>query len=269
MTPRLKTFLESPVTIAITRADGDELWIGSKATWRTGDYCPIDLELHGKNETRWFPLTELEEVAPDMWSGRIQTDTPDGPRVMIRPTVETDAMSAITTFAFPHIPIPLDVLSEYLNHDGAFMPTLWAMSDDDGFVVTLMLNSDAGLYVRYANAWLRLNDPDVIDGLNVTEVDASSLDMFDQFDQAGQMVGLSAMRFKSQPVDTDLVTGQGNVTAPTVVESTIAEVKTVPVLSSAADLTAAIAAAAEDESLQWYVERRAAALGLDADFPWK
>jgi hypothetical protein len=39
-------------------------------------------------------------------------------------------------------------------------------------------------------------------------------------------------------------------------------------VNSEDDLPLAIAAALRDENLRWYVERRVAALGLEADLPW-
>ncbi len=269
-TPAHKVFESSPVTVLVQYRDEQELWIGASAEWEAGGFSPYSLSLYGMSDLKLFPLSELDEVAPKMWRGRVVAGVLDSPEITVRPTVEADAISAITTAGYPRVPMPLTVLSSLLESDVSTMPTLWAMSDDDGFVVTMMLNSDAGLYVRYSAAWFRITDPEIVSGLSATEVDDASLEMFDQFDQAGQMVALSAFRQNGAPLDTPIAKrGSVAVAEPEVVESTITDVKAVPVLSSAADLDGAIAAAREDESLQWYVERRAAALGLDADFPWR
>jgi len=263
-------FDSSPVTLVIQRANGEELWVGLLAEWRTGEYAPIDLELTARGETRWFPCASIEQIAPSMWQGHLSTYDGDGPSFIVRPTVEDDAAASITMAGGLGIPLPLAAIAASLESEVSQMPTLWAMSDDDGFVVTMMLNTENGLYVRYSSAWFRLNNPDVIDGLNATEVDDASLDMFDQFDQAGQMVALGAMRQNGGDFVAAPVTGRTAVAEaePATVEEAAPEVKDVPILSSAADLANAIAAAGDDESLQWYVERRAAALGLDATFPW-
>jgi hypothetical protein len=48
----------------------------------------------------------------------------------------------------------------------------------------------------------------------------------------------------------------------------VSSIRDVPLLATAEDLPAAIAAAQIDPELQWWVERRAKALGLEADLPW-
>lgn len=265
-TPVSKTFNAEPVTVVIHYDRGDELWIGSHLEWRAGDFVPYDVLLRGMGELKWFPLSELNESAPGMWTGRASSsDSPDGPGVTIRPTVETDAVAAVTTAGGPRVPMPLAVLSDLLESDGSQMPKLWAMSDNDGFVTTMMLDSGAGLYVRASGGWHRIVDADVIDGLTVTEVDDSSLDMFDQFDRAGQMVALSAMYNGSSNVPGEIRTEGSSATPATAPDV----VKEVPIIASAADMADAVLAAGDDEGLQWYVECRALALGLEVELPWK
>lgn len=274
MTPPRQRFAASPATVVIGYDTGNEYWLGSHVEWSRGptDTVPVSVLLYGLGDSHWFPLESLDEIAPSLWQGTTVAEGGSGPTVTIRPAVEDDVTAAVTTAGFPRVSMPLAVISSIFDSDGEFaMPTLWAMSDDEGFVVTMMLNTDAGLFVRYSNAWFRLNDPDAVDGLTATEVDDASVDMFDQFDQAGQMVALTAMRQKGgEPLATPVAGASDTPEAePAVVESTEESVKEVPILSSAADLESAIAAATGDESLQWYVERRAAALGLTAEFPWQ
>lgn len=263
--PIAKKFEAAPVTIVITRPVGEETWIGSILDWEAGDGVPYVATLYAMSDARWFPMTQLDEVAPLMWQGRLATmDGDDGDRFIIRPTVEADAVSSITMSGMPSVPMPLDVISSIHASNGEFqMPTLWAMSDDEGFVATLMLNSDAGLFVRYSGGWHRILDEDAVDGLNVTEVDDAALEMFDQFDRAGQMVALSSMPQNGKPVPAAV---QGEPDIPGGQPEPV--IRDVPVLASAADLPEAIIAAGDDSGLQWYVERRAKALGLSSDFPW-
>lgn len=261
--PTREAFPASPVTTITHYAGEDRVRIGAGAVWSAGEYAPYDLHLqYPDGQDVWFPLSELAEVAPGMWTGRVASSESVGPAITIRPTVEADAVGVFE----PSIPLPLAVISELLSGGALTMPKLWAMSDDDGFVATMMLDSGAGLYVRYSGGWHRIIDADAVDGLTVTEVDDASLDMYDQFDRAGQMVALSAMYSGGQPVMAEMLT-EGSPATP--VPPAPSETREVPLLSSAADLDSAIDAAIGDEGLQWYVERRALALGLEAEFPWK
>jgi hypothetical protein len=220
------------------------------------------------SERREIALDTLDTSKP-VWTGTRHVDEGDTSpplSVTVRPTRESDAMVAYSMSAAPSIPLPVPVL-DYMHNVEFTLPTLYAMSEDDGFVATMMLNSDEGLYVRYSNLWHRLLDDDVVDGLSVDEVDASALDMFDQFDRAGQLVHITAMPRSGQPIEAPPAQAADPAAAPQPMVSA-AQVRTVPMLASADDLPAAIAAARHDPDLQWWVERRVKALGLEADLPW-
>lgn len=242
-------------------------WIGvvaSDPAEAQAAQSPFLLTIRFGHEAREQRLGSLD-TSGAIWTGTLYR--PDLNReipVTVRPTIEDDALVAYSMSACPAIPLPVPVL-DYMHTVEFTVPNLYAMSDDDGFVVTMMLNSDAGLYVRYASMWHRLVDDDVVDGLNVTEVDDASFDMFDQFDRAGQLVHVSAMPFKGQPIEAAVQQ------APSVGQLPVmagALVRDVPLLSSAEDLPAAIAQAEADPELRWWVERRVKALGIEASLPW-
>jgi hypothetical protein len=253
-------------TTIISRPEGDEVRIGyvSEDTGANmGLEAPIVLTNFAMGEDRYMTLSQLDTSVQGMWRG---VSWPSEYTVVVRPTQEADAVNAESMSAGPHIPLPLDVIAAIHSPEGSLMPTLWAMSEDDGFVATMMLNSDTGLYVRYSGQWHPITDDDVVDGLNVTEVDGAALDMFDQFDRAGQLVHVSAMYKDGQPVDTStLVTGTAE--DETIITASV-DTKDVPVLDSEDDLPDAIQAAVSNPDLQWWVERRALGLGLQTDFPW-
>lgn len=269
MTPPLSFFSASPCTLVIHRPNGDELWIGARISWEAESEPPFVLSNFAMGETKWFPCDSIEEDAPQHWSGRLWTEGAEqGHEFIVRPTLESDSVNALTMSGMPDIPMPLAVIGGIHESNGVFtMPTLWAMSDDDGFVVTMMLNTEQGLYVRAAAAWHALADEDVVDGLNVTEVQDSALDLFDQFDRTGQLVHVTAMPVSGQSVPDTPSVETDDAEMPT--EAMIAAAtRGVPLLSSAEDLPAAIQMAEADPDLQWWVERRAKALGIEADFPW-
>jgi hypothetical protein len=141
---------------------------------------------------------------------------------------------------------------------------LFALTDSDGFVVTMMLDTEAGLHLRFSGMWFDMVE-EVVDGLGLTEVETAALDMFDQYDRSGQLVHVSAMPkdATAQVVGAAVVTA--SVTAGLAGEAAVLDV---PRLDSADDLAGAISFAEEAPEFRWWVERRARAMGLTAEFPW-
>jgi len=244
-------------------------WIGY-ATYDTGanigEYAaPFILIVSAMGEDKWFTLSEIDTSMQGTWLAQAW---PDRFPVTVRLTDESDAVDAVTMSGGLAIPLPMELLVALHSNEGATVPNLYAMSEDDGFVATMMLNSDTGLYVRYSSQWHKITDDDVVDGLNVTEVDGAALEMFDQFDRAGQLVHVTAMYKDGQPVQNYEVVPEGP--APVGEGPVIAAMTTkpVPMLSSAEDLPAALEAAEANPDLRWWVERRILALGLESELPW-
>lgn len=263
----MPTAFSALATIRARRPWGTETWIGfvSEDTGANmGLNAPIILTNTALGEERYVELSELVTSGP-IWYGKTwEQNFP----VTVRPTTENDAVSAISMSGGPRIPLPVPVLAAIHQSNGEFnMPTLWSMSDDDGFVVTMMLATDVGLYVRFSNQWHLLSNDDVVDGLSVHEVDGAALDMFDQFDRAGQLVHTSAMKNNGHPIDLDALVSSDALPKPVV--AAVATEQPELKLQSAEDLPDAIAAAGDDAVLQWWVATRVRALKIEADLPWE
>jgi hypothetical protein len=240
-----------------------------RIAWEPGDGHPYVITNTAYGHEIFFPCVELEEPVPNEWRGVFPTDLERPTSFYVRPTVESDAVQADTMAEFIRVPMPISVISYFLESNGEFvMPTLYALSDDDGFVITMMLDSEAGLYIRMDSAWHLLTNDDVVDGLNVIQVTDAALDLFDQFDRAGQLVAVSVM----EPVG-DGLRALNEPVAPAVAAAMLTSdpelVKDVPMFASADDLDTAIQAAQQNPELQWWVERRVKALGIEADLPWQ
>lgn len=262
-------FSDEIATVVINTDRDDQVWIGH-VEWEDGHTVGINapalLTITGMADQKAFAISP-PETSVGSWRGTlIGSDYP----FVVRSTMESDTVNAIPFSGMPSVPMPLAVIKDIIDSEGIFtVPTLYALSEDDGFVATMLLNSDAGLYVRASNAWHLLTNDDVVDGLNFVEVIDSSLDMFDQFDRAGQLVHVSAM----QPVAEEFVPIREGNPAEEAPESPITAaveelLRDVPVITSAEDLPAAISAAADNPEIQWWVERRIKALGIEADLPW-
>lgn len=257
-------------TVSLRLNDREELWIGD-VSWAHGTELSIEapaaLVIKALGEEKLIAVAQPDVSVPDLWTGETW---PGSVEFLVRPTIEDDAISAVSMASVPAIPMPLDVIEGIIRSEGIFsMPTLYAMSEDDGFVATMMLDSDQGLYVRYSSMWHLLTDDNVVDGLNATEVSAAALDMFDQFDRAGQLVNVGSMQTpEGEEAGVDVL-GLGATPggAPEGLVATVATLE-VPHFESAEDLPAVLQAAVENPELRWWAERRMKALGLDAEVPW-
>lgn len=250
--------------------------------------------ISARGEQRSFPVASWEQLSPEIVKGEFWSLEPssDPDTFTIRPTAPRDAESSISLLDTGlNYPLPVDVISYLLGPEGSKMPQLYALSDDDGFVVTLMLSSAPGIYLRYASIWQEMTNPDAIDGLNVNEVSGNAVDLFDEKDAQGVLVHVSDMPTPdgvpapSLTPDTVPTTTTPTVTEPDeneVQEPANAEpepkadepvvssgaVDGLPTLASEDDIPAAIAAAIKNPEIQWWVERRLKMLGTEVDLPW-
>lgn len=255
----IRTFQGTPVTVIFRNERQHAIF--SKVECVAGDpgNSPWALECYygSTGEYRKFAVTEVDQTSPNYW---IAKSAPGEVHITVRLTDESDVLNSITVQA--SIPLPPDVISA-LMEPNFNMPTLYAMSEDDGFVATMMLSSDTGMYMRYSGEWHTLN-PDAIDGLNVTEVEGAALDMFDQFDRAGQLVNISAMPRATNEFPPNV--GLGTTTGPVAASSAV--LMDVPEIITEDDARDAIEAAKDIPELQWFVARRIKVLGLNVEVPW-
>ena len=248
------------------RGDSDDVRIGFMHMEPGGGETPLVLVIRAMGGERIMPIREIDTSGP-IWYGET---FPSRYPVTVRPTIEDDALSAMSMGGGPGVPLPLPVLEAIHRSEGIFnMPQMWAMTEDDGFVATLMLSTDVGLYVRASGLWHSIEDEDVVDGLNAIEVEGPALDMFDQFDRAGQLVNITAMpkvdpHFVMPTPEGEAPVGEVEDEATVTASLTMA----VPVIASLDDVPAAIEMAQANEDIRWFVERRARAFGYADDFPW-
>lgn len=271
----------TPATLIIRRRNVDEVWIGERIKIEhepTGN-PPATLVLEAMGEQRIWPLESDPVDAGGEWTGQLLDSEVT---FHTRGTLPRDAESSVTMEGFPRIPMPVDLLA-YIHSTGDHtMPDLFALTDDDGFVATMMLSAPTGLYVRYASMWHAVTDPDVVDGLTVHEVAPAALELFDARERAGQLPNVSAMQAleggdlgivpTNDPVDTvesaPFAEDDEQVAPTETVMTASGATIAVPQLRTPEDVPAALSAAAENPDIQWWVERRLKVLGIEADLPW-
>ncbi len=166
---------------------------------------------------------------------------------------------------------------------------MWAMVSEDALVSALVrLTSDNELEVKWPDGfdWESLDDPSVLSDYDYVGVTADAVPLFQNYDRDNTLGVISSYPLS----DTGPFPTQAQLEVPMSKEipepradddeywentgETPAVRKVVPAvtasvrLDSEDDLIAAIAAATNDPDLRWYVERRVAALGLEASLPW-
>lgn len=145
-----------------------------------------------------------------------------------------------------------------------------AMTDDDGVVITLYQNDpEHGGVIRHSGAWVPLTDPTTLAELAFVGVQASAVDLYDEHEAMEHLVPIKFYTPTAEgPYWTEAIPLNDDELVDDEEEATAEPLAASLTINSADDLTAAIAAAVEDPDMRWYVERRVAALGLEADLPW-
>jgi hypothetical protein len=148
-----------------------------------------------------------------------------------------------------------------------------ALVDENGVVITLFQSDESGDFqIRLDGEWTPLADPRTIDGLTFVGVEEDALDLYDEHQKNGNLVPVRFYNpslegpYWSETIVTD-DTEEGEEEVETTEEDEEALTAAIT-LNSPRDLDDAIAAALLNKDLRWYVERRIAALGLEADLPW-
>lgn len=166
---------------------------------------------------------------------------------------------------------------------------LWAAVSDpeDGALVAALVRptDDGGLEVKFPDGhdWETLDDPSVLSDFNYVGVNPEAVQLFRNYDRDNTLGVIGSYPISDDgPFPTE---AQLEIPMPKEIPEPRTEDDEYwensgetpgnrPLVSSVVvngedDLEMAIAAAADDPDLRWYVERRVAALGLEAVLPWQ
>lgn len=167
---------------------------------------------------------------------------------------------------------------------------LWALVADPSegaFVASLMRVTDEGeLEIKFPDGydWQPLTDPSVVSDYDIVGVTDDAVALFNNYDRDNTLgvIGSYPLSDKGPfPTQEQLsVPMSAEIPEPRTEDdeywrnsgqsySLVSPVTAAITVDSADDLDAAIAAAAQDPEIRWYVERRIRALGLEADLPWQ
>lgn len=262
----MRRLIAQPATVIIS----DHAFSVVAEAWLSDEHeKPLTLEA-GTYSTRLIDIGTVELDYLGMLKG---ITAESGFPITVR-TVEPD--DAVGQAGFPNFPLPIPVIGAILA--GENMDThVEALVGDDGYVNTLLLVTDVGLWVRYSSQWIRLWDVDPINALNSVEVADEAVDLYDAADRAGNMLPVSSLpgpeKSTGLPQAPELISvtvapsAQMTFTAEAPTTASAAATITLRI-DTADDLPAAIQAAVIDPSIRWYVERRAGALNPEMVLPW-
>lgn len=260
----MRRLIARPATAVFTSPDEDDVTFVAQAAYISNEHdFPQTLEMHGDDEIR---LIDIRDIDVDVQGRLTGTTAPLGLGMVVRATIEDDS---VTLPSMPGYPLPVPVIIATLS--GENMDThIEALVEDDGYVSTLLLVTDLGLYMRYSSTWIALRDVGLIDGLNSMPVGDGAVDVYDAADELGQQVNVDGL-----PSDERDRASAGHLivadSAPRTFLAkpvTASAMATLPVIDTLEQLTAAIDTADADETLRWYVEKRAQALGAEVHLPW-
>lgn len=213
------------------------------------------------------------------WSGRVTKlyDLKDeGDRVVgssqpVDPDPGADDVAPAWTYSFHQIttydairlspagiPQPLIVVRADIQEGGSMLAQeLDAVVAADNTVVTLMLDTGLGVYLRYGADW-RLLEPDsqTLEDLGIVQVGPGALDTYDAAQAAGVTLSVFELPTVTQDDERDIVEPDD---LPSLAERQ-AVTASIPVIASAADLDLGIRFARAHPTARWYVTKRAHAL---------
>jgi hypothetical protein len=248
-----KRFPWFPVTFEIPSQD--IMWIGEAARYDTDEKI---VSIDDGYQARMFFVGAVD-ILNDMemrWRS-LANDVP----MQMRQTLAADA----ARWHYPgamDIPLPTEIIGAMMTNTIP-PPTIAAAVDDQGDVYTMILETGLGLYARYSGSWLRMTDISPIEQLDIVDVPASDLDIYDTADQRGDSVNIRYLH----PIDQPNPSAVDVTPAPT---ATVASAVPI-IIASVADVPDAVAFAATPEGAEarWYVARRARAFGWTDVFPWE
>ena len=170
------------------------------------------------------------------------------------------------------VPQPLEVLqAEVLRGGGVVAQELSAVVAEDNTVVTLMLETGIGTYVRFSGDWQRLSDSSsALEDTYMVAAAPTALGVFDAADMANVALNVFDLpRRESSGNGADVEIDPEEVEMPDEAspDTVIASGTVIPEINDADGLEVAIRYANTHPASRWYVAKRAHAMGLQERVP--
>jgi len=170
------------------------------------------------------------------------------------------------------VPQPVEVIRMHVLQGGGMLAnSLQAVVAPDNSVVTLLLETGSGPYVRYLGAWQQLQDTSQsLEDLELVTVGSGAVDVFDASQNASTTISVFELPTPSASRKTDgsdEIIDPAEVPTETAVSLTAAAGVSIPLVASAEDLELGLRFAAVHPDARWYMAKRAMALGESDRIP--
>jgi hypothetical protein len=163
------------------------------------------------------------------------------------------------------VPQPVEVIRMHVLQGGGMLAnSLQAVVAPDNSVVTLLLETGSGPYVRYLGAWQQLQDTSQsLEDLELVTVGSGAVDVFDASQNASTTISVFELPTPSASRNdgADEIIDPAEVPTDTAVTLTAAAGTHIPMIASTEDLDLGLRFAAVHPDARWYVAKRAMALG--------
>lgn len=171
---------------------------------------------------------------------------------------EVTTYDAVRRAPMAGVPQPLIVVRADIQEGGSMLAQqLDAVVAADNTVVTLMLDTGLGVFLRYGHDWQLLEpDSQTLEDLAIVQVGPGALDSYDAAQAAGVTLSVFELPTVTQDDDRDIVDPED---LPSYAERQ-AVTASIPVVASVADLDLGVRFAQAHPAARWYVTKRAHAL---------
>jgi hypothetical protein len=244
-----------PITLERERGPQPRLYV---AYWATYDDVSGEVVVSFDGDGKEWIAAQIVNDSAEQFT--FVTDH-HGETITLRHTVPGDAATS-QQFDTP-MPLPVEIIGALMKGT-TDTPNLSAAVDTNGDVHTMILETGLGLYARYGGVWIRMTDLSPIEQLDIVDTDPNDLTLYDEADQAGNMLSYRDLN----PIDAP---APAAIQAEPVMASVPAPTATI-VVASAADLPDAVQWGQTHPESRWYIARRWKALGgteTGVELPWE
>jgi len=181
--------------------------------------------------------------------------------IRIRPL---DPYDAITLAPDAGVPQPLTVVEAHILRGGMLALQLDAVVAPDNTVVTLIIETGMGPFVRYDGEWIALPEGNTtLDDMSLVQVAPSALAVWDAGDASGKTISVADLPTKLFGGEAEIIQmpGEDQPAVGEPEEAVVAAGANIPSVNRVDDLPVAVRYAITHPDSRWYVVKRAKALG--------
>lgn len=231
----------------------------------------------GEPAIAWTAGDEIRSInilGTPTWDGDAFVAVGSEPGVSVRVRA-LDPYDGVTLSPKAGVPQPLEVLRASVSQGGGIVAQeLSAAVAADNTVVTLLLETELGTYVRYSGDWQLLSETsEALDDTWTLVVAPGALEVFDAADMASTTISafdlprVENVDGNDIEINPDPVGMEDRTPGSEMVDVVVAAGPAIPSINSEDDLDLAIRFGQNNPAARWYITKRADALGQRSRVP--